>query len=124
MTLNIDVYLTTKLDALPDLKSYTKEEQFYNWKSQVKGVAFQHESYSEVSEDLLTEAGNYPILEAYALIEYPTGKVLEADEEVGEKLRTLFGDRHIKFDWALTRDESAMQDVYNVSLEIIVDKKD
>lgn len=122
MSLSIDAYLTTKTDSLPDLKTYTKEEDFYQWKTQVRSVAFDSKSFNEVSESILDFADRYPIIEAYALIEYPPGKVLDADEEVGEKLRTLFGDRHIKFDWALTRDEKAFGENYVVSLEIIVDK--
>ena len=121
MNLNIDIYLTTKKDELPDLKSYTDEEGFYEWKRAVKFVAFKQNTQTEVSERLLEDAREYPIIEAFALIEYPPGKVLEADEDVGERLREFFQKQHIKFNWALTRDEKSA-DTCNVSLELIVEK--
>jgi glucose-6-phosphate 1-dehydrogenase len=122
MELNIDVYLTTKKDELPDLRTYTTEDQFYKWKNDVKFVAFHSSCHNQISDELLEEASKYRILEVFALIEYPTGKVLEADEEIGEKFREFFREKHISFNWSLTRDEAAQPDQYTVSLEVIVEK--
>ena len=97
MNTNIDVYLTTKKDELPDLQSYRDETGFYEWKRAVKFVAFHSESFTEIKDGILDEAKKYPIIESFALIEYPPGKVLEADEELGERLREFFKKNHIFF---------------------------
>ena len=89
----------------------------------VQGAAFTRSSHTEIDSNLLGEARKQKrIVEAYALIEYPKGEILDADENVGEKLRSLFRQEHVQFDWALSRDEKAPPKSYTVSLEVIVEK--
>ncbi len=121
MDVTIELYLTTKKDELPDLRTFKHEDEFYKWKNDVRHIAMYSATYNEISDALLEEANNYRILEAHALIEYPPGKVLDADEEIGEKFRQFFRDKHIKFDWSMTRDEKAEESHYTVSLEVIVE---
>ncbi|OYT41215.1 MAG: hypothetical protein B6U86_02860 [Candidatus Altiarchaeales archaeon ex4484_43] len=122
MNLTIDLYLTSKKDALPDLDTYREESEFYRWKSSIKSVAFYNERFNEITDKIFNEAKKYTILEGCAIIEYPYGKVLEADDEIGEKLKELFEYHGYPFNWKLTRDEKAAPDTYLVSLEIVVDK--
>jgi len=122
MDLTIDLYLTTKKDKLPDLDSYREESGFYRWKSLVKLVAFYNERFNEITDKIFNEAGKYRVLEGCAIIEYPHGRIMEADDEIGEKLKELFRRHGHPFEWKLTRDEKVAPDTYLVSLEIVVDK--
>ncbi len=122
MDLNIDVYLTTKNDSLDDLRVFRDESGFYKWKSNVKGVAFQSTSFKGLSSDILKDATQHTILEAFGVIEYPPGAVFEADDEIGEKIKALFREQGIGFNYNLTRDEQALPDTFKVSIDIVVDK--
>jgi len=120
MDLTIDVYLTTKKDALPDLASYKTESDFYRWKEQVKGVALHSEAFSEISDGIFKEAEKRGVEAGYALIEHPTDKMWEANDEIAGKLKKLFQQRRYSFSWGLSRDENAPPDKYVVSLEVVV----
>ncbi len=122
MDLTIDLYLTTKKDDLPDLDTYKEEGGFYEWKSRIKSVAFYDEEFNEITDEIFNEAEKYRILEASAIIEYPTGRVQEASDEIGRRLKDLFRHHGHHIELKLTRDEKAAPSTYLVSLEIVVDK--
>jgi hypothetical protein len=122
MDVTVDVYLTSRKDSLQDLRKFTNELSFSKWKSEVKNIAFYTESYKELSDKLLTEAEKYPILDAFAVIEYPQGEAFTADDEVCEKIRDVFRKKMVSFQWNLTRDEEAAPGSFKVSLEIVCDK--
>lgn len=123
MNLSVSVYYTTRKDSLPDLRSFKDEGGFYKWRNQVKDVAFKSEDFDSISDITLAGAGKNPVVECFVVIEYPPGKMLEADDQLGEKLRDFIQVKRHRFTWKLTRDEQAAPDDYKVSLEVVVDKK-
>jgi len=120
MDLTIYVYLTTRKETLPDLSSCKTESDFYKWKKEVKGVALYGDTFNEISDEIFGEAEKHGVVAGYALIEHPTDKMWEANDEIAGKLKGLFKQRRYPFSWGLSRDENAPEDEYVVSLEILV----
>ncbi|MFH1789183.1 MAG: hypothetical protein ABH834_07365 [Candidatus Altiarchaeota archaeon] len=119
---DIHLYITDHQDALPDLHTMEHIDEVRSWFSQVNGVCVHHDHFSKISDDLLKEAKNHPIKQAFAVIFYPPGEMLEADEEVGEELKKLFKSHRVKFSWNLTSNDRLTRNFYDVYLELIVKK--
>jgi len=124
MALDIHLYLTTKKDALPDLDSFKHADEVRSWFSQVKNVALHHNRFTEISDELIAEAEEHHILEAFAIIFYPPGEMLEADDQIGEKLDELFTRHKEKFSWSLTCEKNLEPGKYDVYLELIVESQE
>lgn len=119
MAMDIHLYLTTRKDGMPDLKSHKDVEEVRRWFSKVGNVAVHHSHFSEVRDDIIREASPHPILEGHSVIFYCPGELLDADE-IGEELKVLFKKHHHPFDWHVAANPNLKPKNYEVLLEIIV----
>lgn len=120
MSFDIHLYITDHEDTLPDLHTMQHSDEVRSWFSQVDGVCMHHEHFSRIDDSILKEAKNHEIKSAFAVLFYPPGEVLSADDEVGEKLKKLFKSHGIKFSWNLTLNDRLQKNFYDVYLELIV----
>lgn len=122
MAFDIHLYITDHQDALPDLHTMEHADEVRSWFSQVEGVCVHHDHFDKIDDSILAEAKNHPIKQAFAVIFYPPGEVLEADDQVGEQLKQLFNSHRVKFSWNLTANDKLDRNFYDVYLELIVKK--
>lgn|GEM_PF-871125 len=124
MTFDIHLYITDHKDSLPDLHTLEHSDEVMDWFSKVDDVCVHHDHFDKIDDKILTEAHKHKILQAFAVIFYPPGEMLESDEEVGEQLKKLFKGHNIKFSWNLSVNDKLHGNFYETYLELIVSKEE
>jgi hypothetical protein len=98
----LHLFVTTRTDPVDDLDSLDDFAQFKKWEEEVKPHALKYGKYDGMTADFIKDVGNYDILECYAVILYPKGKMLEASNVGNEMLATLKQNRG-KLRWKLEK---------------------
>jgi hypothetical protein len=101
MKQKIRVYLTTRTDPVPDLDDMKTAADLGKWKKDVKPHALEIREFPGPVDDMISFIGEHPILECYAVISYPPGKMEDADDSVGEPLLGFLKKNAEQLNWQL-----------------------
>lgn len=121
MALDIHLFLTTRKDGLPDLRTHQDVEEVKAWFSKVRNVAVSHNRFNVISDALIKEAEPHPVVGGHSIVFYAPGELHEADE-VGHELEKVFTKHHKSFDWHLGGNPHLQSGNFEVYVEIIVEK--
>jgi hypothetical protein len=98
----LHLFVTTRDDPVEDLDSLNDFKQFKEWEEEVKPHTLKCGKYDGMTADFIKDIGDYDILECYAVILYPKGKMLEASN-VGNQMLALLKQNRGKLRWKLEK---------------------
>jgi hypothetical protein len=98
----IHLFVTTRTDPVDDLDTLVSYEQFNRWEDEVRPHALKYEKYYSMSEQFIKDIGSYDILECYAVILYPKGKMIEASN-LGSQMQDILKTNRAKLRWKLDK---------------------
>ena len=101
MKQTIHLYVTTRTDPVEDLDDIKSAKELKSWKQRVVKHALKMKDYSGLGGDIITDMGDYKIVECYAVVEYLPGQMHEADDKVGEPLLNFLRDNSNSLNWEL-----------------------
>jgi hypothetical protein len=98
----IHLFVTTRTDPVEDLDTLVNYEQFAAWENKVKPHALKYATYDGLTSGFIRDIGNYEILECYAVILYPKGKMIDASN-LGHQMHAVLNQNRAKLRWKLDK---------------------
>jgi hypothetical protein len=117
----VHLFLTSRKDPVPDLDSLEDFHQVKKWWEEIKPHALKYNTFDGISVELINELRNVRILECYAIILYPEGRMFEADDLVAEKLLNLLKEHGDELDWMLQETGKSMDTIKQMRRDHIYD---
>lgn len=97
----INLFVTSREDPVPDLDSFEDYHQIKKWGEEVRPHTLKYRVFKGISMELIDELKDIEILECYAVVLYPEGKMIEGDNLIANELLNFLKENQVKLNWRL-----------------------
>ncbi|MBN2014418.1 MAG: hypothetical protein JW778_04495 [Candidatus Altiarchaeota archaeon] len=118
---SIHLFVTTRKDPVQDLDSFEDYHQIKRWEKEVRPHALKYKLLDGVTEKLIDELMGIEILECYAIVLYPEGKMIEADDLIAEDLLNLLREHKNELNWRLQETGRSMDTIKKMRRDHVYD---